>query len=333
MIRRKLLNSILAAGALLACQAIQSFAEVTQVTLARHPGDSYLSLMLMEHYHLVEKHAKALGLDNINVKWIVISGGAVANDMLLSGQSDFVTGGVGPMLKIWSATNGTVKGVAALNAVPLLLNTNDPSIKSLRDFNDTHKIAVPSVGVSMQAVILKMAAAKEFGDPGKLDKLTVSMQQADSTVALLSGGGQLTATFANSPFQYQQLEDPKVHTVLSSYDVLGGPATFGVFWTTDKFRTENPRIYRSVVAAHKEATALINKDKLAAAKMYIKLAKSKLSESFMERILTSPEYQYNVTPLNTLALAVFMHRIGQVKLSPKSWKDYFFPEIHELPGS
>ena len=331
MIRRRVLHLALAAGVILACKVTVSFAEVAQVTLARHPGDSYLSLMLMEHHKLVEKHANVLGLGKIDVKWLVISGGAVANDMLLSGQSNFVTGGVGPMLKIWGATKGTVKGVAALNALPLLLNSSDPTVKSLRDFKDTHQIAVPSVHVSMQAVILKMAAAKEFGDPEKLDKLTVSMRQADATVALLTG--RLTATFANSPFQYQQLNDPKVHTVLSSYDVLGGPATFGVFWTTDKFRTENPRVYRAVLEAHKEATALINKDKKAAARTYVKLAKSKLQESFMEKILTSPDYQYNVTPLNTMTLAGFMHRIGQVKLNAKSWKDYFFPEIHELPGS
>jgi len=329
MISRLVLRTVIFAGVVAGITPVH--ADVEKVTLARHPGDSYLSLMLMEHHRLVEKHANALGLQNLKVNWLLISGGAVANDMLISGQSDYVTGGVGPMLKIWGATKGEVKGVAALNALPLLLNTSDPSIKTIRDFKSGHKIAVPSVQVSMQAVLLKMAAAKEFGDPEKLDRLTVSMRQADATIALLSG--QLTATFANSPFQYQQLENPKVRTVLSSYDVLGGPATFGVFWTTDKFRTGNPLVYRAVLAAHKEATELINRDKKAAAAMYLKLAKSQLKANFMEQVLTNADYQYNVTPLNTMKLAEFMYKIDQVKMAPTSWKDYFFPEIHDLSGS
>lgn len=329
--RRIALGSLL----LMTCHGPNAAAEASQVSLAKQYGDSYLPLMVMEHYGLIEKHAEKLGLGKIKVNWTSVSGGATANDALLSGSIDFVSGGVGPMLQLWNATKGSVKGVAALNAVPLLLNTNNPSVKGIRDFTEKDKIAVPAVNVSMQAVILKMAAAKEFGEGNhnKLDKLTVTMTQADATAALMSGRTELTAHFANSPFQYQQLENLKIRTVLNSFDVLGGPATFGVVWTTSKFHDENPKLYQAVLDALKEAVAMINADKKAAAQLYIEMAKSKLTFDFMHKLLTNPQIQYNVTPLNTMKLAEFMYKTGQIKLEPKSWKDYFFPEIRELPGS
>ena len=65
----------------------------------------------------------------------------------------------------------------------------DPAIKSLKDFKDTHRIALPAVKVSNQAIILQMAAAREFGDAkyAALDHLTVSMSHPDATAAMLGG--------------------------------------------------------------------------------------------------------------------------------------------------
>ena len=96
--------------------------------------------------------------------------------------------------------------------------------------------------MSIQAVTLQMAAEKAFGEgqQDKLDPLTVSMSHPDAQTALLSRQSEITAHFGSPPFQYQQLEKPGIHTVLNSYDVLGGPATFNVVWTTTKFRDENP---------------------------------------------------------------------------------------------
>jgi len=219
--------------------------------------------------------------------------------------------------------------------MPLLLNTNNPNVKSIRDFTDKDRIAVPAVRVSMQAVVLRMAAAKEFGEKNfdRLDKLTVSMTQADATAALLTGATGITSHFGNSPFQFQQLEDAKVRTVLNSFDVLGGPQTFGVVWTTAKFREENPMLYKAVLAALSEAVATINADKKAAAQLYVEMSRSKTPVEFVHRILTNPQVGYSIAPLNTLKLAQFMHKVGQIKIEPKSWQDYFFPEIHGLPGS
>jgi NitT/TauT family transport system substrate-binding protein len=39
-----------------------------------------------------------------------------------------------------------------------------------------------------------------------------------------------------------------------------------------------------------------------------------------------------MTPKSVMRFATFMHRIGTLKALPTSWKDVFFPEIHQLPG-
>jgi NitT/TauT family transport system substrate-binding protein len=325
----------LALACICSAWSVSALAELNEVSLARQFGDSYLPLMLMERQKLIEKHAQKLGLADVKAIWKEVSGGNAANDALLSGNLHFVSGGLGPLLQAWSASAGRIKGVAALNTMPLLLNTNNPNVKSIRDFTDKDRIAVPAVRVSMQSVVLRMAAAKEFGekDFDRLDRLTVTMTQADATAALLTGSVGITSHFGNSPFQFQQLEDSKVRTVLNSYDVLGGPQTFGVVWTTAKFREENPTLYKAVLAALTEATQIINSDKKAAAELYVDMARSKLPVEFIHKIITNPQVSYSLAPLNTLKLAQFMHKVGQIKAEPKSWKDYFFPEIHALPGT
>jgi NitT/TauT family transport system substrate-binding protein len=40
-----------------------------------------------------------------------------------------------------------------------------------------------------------------------------------------------------------------------------------------------------------------------------------------------------MTPEHTMDLAKFMHRVGMIKNEPSSWKDMFFEDIHDLPGS
>lgn len=330
------LLKLLIAGVLIHALTTASALAETTVSIAKQYGDSYLPLMVMERNRLVEKHARAAGLGEVKVNWLSVSGGAAANDALLSGNLDFVSGGVGPMLQLWSASKGSVKGVAALNALPLLLNVNRPGVKSIRDLGPGDKIAVPAVGVSMQSVILKMAAAKEFGEENynKLERLTVTMKQADAAVALASPNSGVTGHFGNSPFQFQELENPNVRTILNSYEVLGGPATFGVVWTTEKFRNESSGLYRAVLAALKEAIDSINADKKAATALYLEMSRSKLPFDFVHGILSDPGigYQYNVAPLNTLKYAKFMYKTGQIKIDATSWKDYFFPEIHDLFG-
>ena len=222
--------------------ALAARGEMSEIKVAQQFGISYLPLMLMEEQKLIEKHAKAAGVD-VSVSWARFAGGNVMNDALLSNSLQFASGGVGPLVTLWSRTKGNldVKAVSAINSMPIFLNTRNPNVKSIKDFTEKDKIALPAVKVSIQAVTLQMAAEKAFGEGqhGKLDAFTVSMSHPDAQIALLSGASEINAHFSSPPFQYQQLEKPGFHTVLNSFDVLGGPATFNVVWTASKFRSEN----------------------------------------------------------------------------------------------
>jgi len=325
----------LLAATLIAFPAFAS-AELSEIKVAKQYGIGYLPLMLMEDGKLIEKQAKAMRVD-VAVAWATFAGGNVMNDALLSNSLQFASGGVGPFVTLWAKTRGNldVKAVGAINSMPLYLNTRNPAVKSIKDFTDKDKIALPAVKVSIQAVTLQMAAEKAFGEgqQNKLDPLTVTMSHPDAQLALLSGQSEVTAHFGSPPFQYQQLKNPAVHTVLNSYDVLGGPATFNLVWTTSKFRSENPKLYDAFVKALDEATALINKDKHSAAEAYLRMSKDKASLKEIEDMLNDPAIVFTTTPQNVMKYVDFMTKIGSVKNRPDSWKDMFFPNAQNLPGS
>lgn len=326
--------------ALLAAMALAyvpaAWAEMSEISVAQQYGISYLPLMMMEDQKLIEKHAKEAGLD-VKVNWAKFAGGNVMNDALLSGSLQLASGGVGPLITLWAKARGSldVKAVSALNSMPLYLNTRNPNVKTIKDFTDKDRIALPAVKVSIQAVTLQMAAEKVFGEgqQNRLDAITVTMSHPDGQTALLSGKSEITAHFTSPPFQYQQLEHPGIHTVLSSYDVLGGPATFNTVWTTSKFRNENPKLYAAFVAALDEATATINRDKRAAAQTYLRLSKDKDSLENILKMLNDPKIVFTTTPQNVMKYVDFMYKIGSIKARPDSWKDLFFPNVHNTPGS
>src|SRR3982751_5909060 len=182
---------LLAAGVLLAAN-VDALAEPSEVRVAQQYGIGYLPLMVMEQKNLVEKYAKEAGLD-VKVVWTKYPGGKEMNEALLAGKLDFASGGLAPLLSIWSSTKGAanVKGVGSMNTMPLYLNTNNPRIRSIRDFGRDDRIALPGVKTSIQAVTLQMAAAGEWGDASfdRLDALTVSMSHPDATKALLGRTG------------------------------------------------------------------------------------------------------------------------------------------------
>ncbi|MGQ0664583.1 MAG: ABC transporter substrate-binding protein [Pseudomonadota bacterium] len=311
--------------------------EARELRVAKQFGIGYLPLTVAQERQLFEKHARAAGLGDIKVTWAQFTAGPPMNEALLSNNLDVAAGGVGPLLTIWARTKGNldVKGMAAINSMPLYLNTINPNVKTLKDFTDKDRIALPAVKVSIQAVTLQMAVEKEFG-PGKhgeLDKLTVSMSHPDANSLMLSGRSEVTGHFTSAPYQYTQLDDRRVRRVLSSYEVLGGPATFNTLWASSRFRDQNPRLYRAFLAAIDEAMAIINADKDAVAELWIKAEKSNLPLELVAKILKDPDNVFTTAPQNLMKYAEFMHKVGSIKEKPASWKDVFFPEIHDRPGS
>jgi NitT/TauT family transport system substrate-binding protein len=326
----------IAAAALLLASASAPRAEVSEITIAQQFGVAFLPLMLMERDGLIEKHAKAAGIE-IKTNWQKVAGPSVINDGLLSGNVQFGALGAPSLVTLWSKTKGNVgvKGMAAMTSYPLYFVTRDPDLKSLKDLSDKDKIAVPSVKISTQAIMLQMAAADLFGQSSyqKFDEFTVSLSHPDALLALMNNTGGVNAHFSTSPFYEQEMKIPGARVLTTSYDILGGRASALVIVTTTKFHDANPKTYKAFLDAEKEAIEIINKDKRAAAQAYLDIAqdrKSTLDEIF--NVINDKDYAYTLLPEKVFKTAVFMGKVGSVKDPPTHWQDLFFPDIHDLPG-
>ncbi|TRO15898.1 ABC transporter substrate-binding protein [Ectopseudomonas mendocina] len=325
----------LSLGLLVGSLAPQAAHAEGQIRIAEQFGIVYLLLNVVRDQQLIEKHGQADGLD-IKVDWQQLSGGSAVNDALLSGAIDIAGAGIGPLLTVWDRTQGrqNVKGVASLGNFPYYLLSNDPKVKSIADFSDKDRIAVPAVGVSVQSRFLQYAAAKQWGDKAfdRLDKYTVALPHPDATASLLSGGTELSGHFSNPPFQNQALENPRVHVVLDTYELLG-PNSPTVLYATEQFRNDNPRTYKAFVAALADAARFAQNDKGAAADTYIRVTGAKISREALLKIIDNERFQFSVTPTNTYPLAEFLHRVGAIKNQPASWQDYFFEDAAIGQGS
>ena len=323
--------TLLATGIALATTAMAAKAE-GQIRIAQQFGIVYLILNVAEEQKLIEKHAKAAGVD-AKVEFVRLSGGANVNDALLAGNIDIAGAGVGPLLTLWDRTKGkqNVRGVASLGNFPYYLVTNNPNVKTIADFTDKDRIAVPSVGVSVQSRILQLASAKLWGDKefARLDKFSVALPHPDAAAAIIKGGTEITGHFGNPPFQEQELAgNPNARIVLNSYDVLGGPSTATLLYATEKYRAENPKTYKAFLDALNDAAQFITANPEKAADIYLKVSNAKIDRNLLLSVIKNPQVQFKAAPQNTYTLASFMHRVGAIKNKPDSARDYFFDDAH-----
>jgi len=340
--RRDFCKALAAAPAVLAMPALRRSAtanEVSNIVLVSQYGLPYLPLMVMNELKLVQKHAQKLGIPSLAPDYKRLGGTQSLIDALLSGQMHFGVTGVPGLATLWDKTAGTANEVRALCAVqsmPYILVTNRPAIKTIKDFNEHDKIALPAVKVSSQAICLQMAAAKEWGQASyaKLDSFTITRSHPDAAAAVMSKANEINSHYAVAPFYYYELATSGVHKVLSSYDTLGGPTTNGTLIMSKKFRDANPKVTQAVYGALNEAEEFITKNHADAAKIYIKAANEKRSTvDEMTKIVADPENVWTTTPQHSMTYAEFMHKVGTMKRLPASWKDMYMPEAHELKGS
>jgi NitT/TauT family transport system substrate-binding protein len=312
-------------------------AETAEMRIARQYGIGYLQMIVMEHDRLIERQAARLGVSGVKVAWSTFADGTVANDAMISGNLDFAAGGLGSFATLWDRTRGGigVRGIAALDSMPMLLVTRKKGATSIRDLSEDDRIAIAGVKVSSQATTLQLAAAQTFGDAqwNRLDHLTVNMPHPAAVQALLAPRSGVSAHFSSPPFQHRELREPGMTTLLNSYDVWGGPQTFILAWTTSTFREKNPRLYEAFLAALREATDYIKRDPRGAAAIYREATGDRMPQGELAEILADPQLRFTLVPENVMKFVAFKVRIGSVRTMPVSWRDLFFPEIHHLPGS
>src|ERR1700709_1074492 len=164
--RRNWRSYVAALMGLLASGSAALAQQKNEIAVSRQPGILYMPTHIIEKQKLIEKHAAQLGLANVTTRWVTLSGGGAQTDALLAGGVDILCTGTGNLLLLWDRTTGGAQGIVATSAQPMSLISRDANIKTIKDFGPNDKIAVPTVKVSTQAIVLQIAAANLYGhDP------------------------------------------------------------------------------------------------------------------------------------------------------------------------
>ena len=309
----------------------------SEISISRQPGILYFPTHIIEKQQLLEKHAAKIGLGNVSVKWIDFANGGAQQDALVSGNVDIINTGTGQLLLLWDRTKGGIKGITASSAGPLIFVSRDPKVKTLADLSGGDKIAVPTVRVSTQAILLQIAATKLFGPDqwNRFDTMTVQMGHPDGVIAMNNQSHEVKSHFAAPPFQYYELGKVEgAHKVTTSAEILGTPLTQGQFMTTTRFAEANPKIIQALRAAAEEAKSYIETQTRDAVEIYREVTKDKTPTEEILEILKQPGMMdWNLYPQGTMTFAQHLNRIGTLKSMPSSWKDYYLPIIHEMPGN
>jgi len=213
------------------------------------------------------------------------------------------------------------KIASALSSSPVGLVTNSENIKSIKDFTEKDRIAVPQPG-SVQHILLSMAAEKEFGDSHKLDNKLVTMAHPDGMNALLSKK-DVTAHFTSPPYLFEELENKAMKEILTGEEALGSEFTFIAGVTTKKFHDNNPEIYSAFVKALHESMDFITNNPKEASKILAPIYK--LSEEKTLKYLTAPGTEYSKEVKGILQFAEFMKKNNYINKIPNFndilWED------------
>ena len=312
-------------------------ARAEAVRIARQFGISYLPVILMRHDHLLEQEGKARGLE-LEPEYLTFTGGPPINDAMISGNVDIATGGVGAMLTLWGKTRGSLKirGLAALGNMPIWLNTSNPAVKTIADFSSKDRIALPGVKVSIQAVVLQMAARQAFG-PGqeyRLDPLTMTMGHPDAEAALLSGRSEVSAHFGSAPYMYRGAGVARHPSRAEQLRRAGRTAHLQPVLDHGALpRLASEKVVEAFVAALDRAMQEIVQDPLKAATVWVEEEHSRLTPQQAADMIRRPENQWTTTPKGMMAFMRFMHDTGALPQEAASWKELFFPEAQGGDGS
>ena len=125
----------------------------------------------------------------------------------------------------------------------------------------------------------------------------------------------MDAHFTSPPFAQRERKDPRIHTILTTDDVMGGSTTFTMVSTTTKFREQNPKVFGAVLKALEEANRRIIADKKAAAEILLASTGGEKGFSVNEivEVLNDPHVKFTTTPENVMKYATFMHDVGSIK--------------------
>jgi NitT/TauT family transport system substrate-binding protein len=336
MSRREVVALAAGGAGLLAAPAIGR-AQALQVKFAQQRGLLYLPVDEMVAGGILQQEATKLGLGKIEATAATLSGPGPVVDAILSGAADYGTVALPSLLNLWEKTHGSANEVKAVGTVSngaMTLYTINPNVKSIADFTEKDRIAVPTVRISFNSMMLQMAAEKLWNDPHRLDHLTVGLGHPDAVTALSAGYDKATVTahIAVQPFTARGLKIPGAHVIADSREVFGGPLTQITLIATKQTKEKNPTLFRAVANALDASIKVANADKKAAAVLWKNAQKASESVDDLVELLNDPGFEFTTQPHRIAYFAAFLNRIGTMKTKLGDWKDLFWETAHNQPG-
>jgi NitT/TauT family transport system substrate-binding protein len=335
--RRQALAAVAGGAGLLASPAIVGAQGPLTVKFVQQRGLLYIPVDVMVSGGVLQAEATRLGLGKVEATATALSGPGPILDALLSGAADYGTAALPSLLTLWEKTRGSVNEVKAVGTVSngaMTLYTINPNVNSIADFTEKDRIAVPTVRLSFNSMMLQMAAEQLWNDPHRLDHLTVALGHPDAVVALSAGYGKATVTahIAVQPFTDRGLKLPGAHVITDSRKVFGGPLTQITLLATRTTKERNPTLFKAVAAALEQSIKVANADKRAAATLWKEVHKAPDAVDDLVAQLDDPGFEFTSRPQRIAHFTAFLNRIGTMKAKVGDWKELFWETAHQQQG-
>jgi NitT/TauT family transport system substrate-binding protein len=106
-----------------------------------------------------------------------------------------------------------------------------------------------------------------------------------------------------------------------------------LLFVTEKFKMENPKTFAVLATAIEDAMAFIKSNPQETAAIFAAASNGATSPARVLDVLGRRDVSYDMTPRGTEAFATFMQKIGALKVSPATWKDAYWENLHTRDGS
>lgn len=243
-------------------------------------------------------------------------GGAAIVEALIGGDLDMGCVGIPPA--IMAINKGAdLKIGFGINIAPIELMVLDKNIKSLDDIKPNHKIAVPGA-ISIQQMMLSIAAMQKYNDATKFDKNIITMKNPDSYTALMSET-DIVAHFAPMPFNIKE-KAGGARAILNGDDL---DLRSSIVCLVTKELYNDTKRYKVIKNTFQRSIELLNsKDKNA---MEIISKIEKLSLAKVIEYMDYPGNEYTMEIYGVKRLESHMLQNGYIK-NKLQLKDYFWEE-------
>lgn len=294
---------------------------LSELSLAYQPGLGYAPLRLVKAEKLLEEE-----LPGVEITWRELNSGAAIRDGTMSGDIDIAAGGVGPFI-IGRGAGVDWKMISGIDAMSLKLMVRDSDVSSLKDLEGDGKIAMPGPD-SIQAIVLKKGAKKEFGNSRALDAQVLAMGHPDGVQAL--SAGQIDAHLTSPPFIQQEV-DQGATPIMNSYELFGGPHTFNGVYAKEGFIGCHEEVQAALIESLGRANSMINNKTPEASKVLAKEIGGMEADTVAKE-LKAEGTKFTTRPINVTKFSDFMYEEEIIK-EKLTAEDMFFNNAATKEGN